>query len=176
MTSGLAVLLVWGALGYRAPTGEYPVVTAPSDVWVYFTDKGVRTESELDQALASFELRLAGPALERRFLALGRAANFDDLPPFERYVSEIEARGGQLRRKSAWLNAASFRMAPEVIARVAQLPFVHRIGLIDARWRPLAEETYVQPKAARPVRGSDTLGFKDIYGLAFAQNYMLGIP
>jgi hypothetical protein len=115
--------------------------------------------------------------LERRLQALGRAGDFDDLPPCERYVAEVQALGGTLRRRSAWLNAASFRMGPEAIARVARLPFVHEVRLVAKVWQPLDEARYSLPyETGRRVRREDTTAYKEFYGLAYAQNYMLGVP
>jgi hypothetical protein len=174
----LLALAVLGAELYRPPSGNYPVTTEPQNVWVFFTDKGFTNPEQVDRLTARTAGQLDALAVERRLLNMGQAWDFDDLPPYERYVSRIEDMGGELRTRSAWLNAASFRMAPEIIAQVARLSFVYQIQIVGARWEPTGEQYYpLAPEdSTKPHRGEDTTGYKDIYGLAYAQNRMLGVP
>ena len=163
---------------YRAPTGEFPKTDQAMNVWVYFTDKGFRTEELTGLVLARSAPRLDARAVERRLQALGTAGDFDDIAPYERYISEVTELGAQLRARSAWLNAASFRMAPEVMARVAKLPFVHRITQVASRWESVRESYYPLKAKSGGTQGSadDTTRFKNFYRLAYDQNRMLGVP
>lgn len=148
------------------------------NVWVYFTDKGFRSEDLAGLVLARSTPRLDARAVERRLQALGSAGDFDDIAPYERYISEVREMGAQLRARSAWLDAASFRMAPEVMARVARLSFVHRVTPVAARWEPVRESYYPLKAKSGGVQGGedDTTRFKNFYRLAYDQNRMLGVP
>jgi subtilisin family serine protease len=174
----LLVLSVFGTMLYRAPTGKYPTVSEPENVWVMFTDKGFTSLAQADLVLNRLSAGLSEKAVERRVQVLGQAVDFDDVPPFERYVALVEELGGQLRTKSAWLNAASFRMAPEVMVRVAALPFVHEVRQVARAWEPTNEELFALSAGSdnERHRGEDTTGWKDIYGLAYSQAKMLGVP
>jgi hypothetical protein len=177
---GLALGLVTlvRAQYYRAPTGEFPKTAQAMNVWVYFTDKGFTTEAEANRILTRLSPGLDSKATERRLLELGKSCDFDDIPPYERYVAQIQELGAELRVRSAWLNAASFRMAPELMAQVAKLPFVAHITPVAARWEPANEHYY--PLKARPggIQGGqeDTARFKSFYRLAYDQSNMLGVP
>lgn len=174
----LTFLALVGSELYRAPTGDYPNATETQSVWVHFTDKGFRTQDQAELLLARRAMDLDERTLGRRFRSLERACDFDDLPPYERYIAFIEAMGGELRTRSAWLNAASFRAAPELIAKVAKLPFVYRIVPVAMRWEPLNEASHAvsDRTEGKRYRGEDTTGFKELYGLAYAQAKMLGVP
>ncbi|MEO0108687.1 MAG: S8 family serine peptidase, partial [candidate division WOR-3 bacterium] len=178
MITLLANLWLVGASIYRPPTGVYPVLSKTEKVWVYFTDKGFQTQAEMAPALATLSQALSPLVRQRRLEAMGQEADFDDIPVYQPYLDRVEALGARLVAKSAWLNAASFRMPPEVVARVAALPFVHRVTLVNSVWEPTGEAVYpVAPEALETRgRGEDTLGYKEIYGFAYAQNQMLGVP
>jgi len=163
---------------YRAPTGEFPKTDQLMNVWVYFTDKGFTTEAAADRILTRLTPGLDSRATERRLLELGRSCDFDDIPPSERYIEQIQGLGAELRVRSAWLNAASFRMAPELMAQAAKLPFVHRVTQVAARWEPTGEHYYPLKARYGGVQGGqdDTTRFKSLYRLAYDQNNMLGVP
>ena len=90
---GLGALLMLVAVAqagyYRAPTGELPQTDQPMNVWVYFTDKGFQTEDLANRVLARCAPKLDERTMERRLQALGVPCDFDDITPYERYVSAI---------------------------------------------------------------------------------------
>lgn len=103
-------------------------------VWVFFTDKNVADKAAFETLAAS--VTLTDKALARRAkMGLDRVT-FGDLPVYDGYIKEVEALGGQVRRISRWLNAASFVLPLNRIDAVNALPFVARI-------RPVA--VYIQP-------------------------------
>ncbi len=177
---GLALCLVTLARAqyYRAPTGDFPKTDQSMNVWVYFTDKGFATEAASDRVLTRLSPGLDSRATERRLLELGRPCDFDDIPTYERYIARIQELGAELRVRSAWLNAASFRMAPELMAQAAKLPFVYRIAPVAARWEPTGEHYYPLKAKSGGTQdaGQDTTRFKNFYRLAYDQNNMLGVP
>jgi hypothetical protein len=177
---GLALCLVTLARAqyFRAPTGEFPKTDQAMNVWVYFADKGFVTEAAADRVLTRLSPGLDARATERRLQVLGQSCDFDDIPPYERYIARIQELGAELRVRSAWLDAASFRMAPELMAQVAKLPFVYRITPVAVRWEPTNEHYYPLKASFGGVQGGqdDTARFKSFYRLAYDQNNMLGVP
>lgn len=115
--------------GYRAPLAEKvdPRCYTEDHVraWVYFTDKGIRSE-EYDKALNAVRARMDRLSLERRIVR-GGTIDFADVPLYQDYIEEVESYGGLLITESKWLNAASFWIAQEHLDQIAQLPFVHKI-------------------------------------------------
>ncbi|MDD4050293.1 MAG: S8 family serine peptidase [candidate division Zixibacteria bacterium] len=103
-------------------------------VWVFFTDKNVTDKGAFDRAAAS--INLTGKALARRVKMGLNQTTFGDLPVYDGYIKEVEALGGQVRRISRWLNAASFQLPVDQIDAVNNLFFVARV-------RPVA--TFVRP-------------------------------
>jgi subtilisin family serine protease len=101
---------------------------APTKVWVFFTDKGLGTRSDLDQALALFRSRLNAKTRQRR-ASLGPDLGLDvtDVPVFEGYIQALEDAGCRLRRTSRWLNAASVEMPAGKLNALAAMPFVRYV-------------------------------------------------
>lgn len=94
-------------------------------IWAFFTDKDVFTQAEFDRLAAT--VALTDAARTRRAKMGLENITFADLPVNRAYINEIVALGGQLRRISRWLNAASFEMPLELIEAVNRLDFVARI-------------------------------------------------
>jgi hypothetical protein len=144
---------------------------APADiVWVFFKDKGNTAAAGYDGSA----LHLTAKARQRRVLNMGSAFDYDDLPVFQNYVDEIICRGGELRYKSNWLNAASFRIRPDLVKKIESLPYVKKI-------RPVA--VYKQTSRVIPHSQSrlqqqknDNNHWKDFYGSSYPQAAMLNVP
>ncbi|HPC11034.1 MAG TPA: hypothetical protein PK112_02925, partial [candidate division Zixibacteria bacterium] len=75
-------------------------------VWVFFTDKGIRTKDEFSARAAS--VAMTDKVLQRRAKVDRDRVLFADLPVAAGYVDAVVAAGGHHRRTSRWLNAASF--------------------------------------------------------------------
>ncbi|MBN1211388.1 MAG: S8 family serine peptidase [candidate division Zixibacteria bacterium] len=94
-------------------------------IWVFFTDKQVFTQADFDRRAAT--VTIGEKTLARRS-KVGRAeVVFADLPVVDKYLEEITALGAELRRRSRWLNAASFDVPYDRLNRIASLPFVKAI-------------------------------------------------
>ncbi|MEO0098470.1 MAG: S8 family serine peptidase [candidate division WOR-3 bacterium] len=148
---------------YREPIKSSLPEIPNNLVWVFFTDKGFRTEREYEKILENFSCDLPIEVLEKRLQRMGEPYNFFDLPVFEGYINEIVARGGRLRNISNWLNAASFEIDKSILPEIYSLPFVYDI-------KPVAMKTFSIQEGER-VLGDDSV----IYGMSYQQIAMLGI-
>lgn len=79
-------------------------------VWIYFTDKGIRTDEERKEALKRAKEGLSERAFKRRLMTRSseNAVDYSDIPVYEQYIREIEAKGGRFCVASKWLNAGTF--------------------------------------------------------------------
>lgn len=168
----LLALVIISLEFYRAPQ---PIDIATIDreiVWVYFTDKGFRTESEYYQVLSEYTPRLSPEAQRRRLAALGRLYDYDDLPVYAPYLEELISYGAKLRIVSNWLNAASFYIPKALLPQIANLPYVYDIKPV-ATDRVTHEELSVLEVKDQTA---DTSYYRELYNLTYEQNYMLGVP
>lgn len=126
----LTILLISGLYGFRAPKADKVDMRcyerSYAKAWVYFTDKGIRTE-DYAEALRGCSKELSPAALNRR-LTRGGTIDYTDIPVGRDYIAEVEARGGILARSAKWLNAASFWIRRDDIKGIAALPFVYKIA------------------------------------------------
>lgn len=139
--AALTCLLAAGACfaeagGYVIPKREpvinpalYRLSDDPLKVWVFFTDKGVFTDSELQAALESVDI--SGRALLRRAKA-GAAADAGDLPVKAAYIEAVERIAMFMGHESRWLNSVSALVSRSSLAELADLPFVADISLVAA--------------------------------------------
>ncbi len=139
-------------------------------VWVFFTDKGIQGETEYE----GFPGRLTDKAIERRVLNMGKVFDADDLPVSEQYVDRLVSLGAELRYKSNWLNAASFRIHPDLKKKIEMLNFVKMIKPV-ARY---AETGVEKPRTQKLMDGlqNDTNQYKDTYGPSYIQAAMVNVP
>jgi subtilisin family serine protease len=167
------LLLVSPYQFYRAPQAiDYSKINEEI-VWVYFTDKGFKTEKEYQKILREYEPQLSTDAIARRIVSMGKVWDFDDLPVYRPYLEEIMERGGKLRVVSNWLNAASFYLAPELLPQIASLPFVYDIKPVAQEKLTLSE---IQTLEQKSLKGLDTSYYRELYNLTYEQNSMLGVP
>ncbi|MBS4016027.1 MAG: S8 family serine peptidase, partial [Candidatus Latescibacteria bacterium] len=90
-------------------------------------------------------------------------------------VDEIIRVGGKLRTASRWLNAASFKVAPELLERIYNLHFVYNIKPVAVDIQKITDLKEIEKNTESPQQ-SDTSSYRDFYNLTYDQNYMLGIP
>ena len=107
---------------------------APIKVWVYFTDKNLRSPAERDAALAALAAGYDAHAIQRRAQRRTRPGLFDetDLPVAARYRDAVRAAGVKIHVESPWLNAVSAYATPEQARRLAALPFVRLVEPVRA--------------------------------------------
>ena len=149
-----------------------------STFWVYFTDKGIDTQSNYKRAVSKLSNRLTPRSLERRRLR-GKEGiiDFTDLLVSAEYVKEVESRCRKVRVVSRWLNAVSVEATRPEIENISELPFVRSIGKVV---------TYYRRKSEEGVRGSihgpqGRAGFKfgsgyGDYGRSYPQLSQIHVP
>ena len=146
-------------------------------IWVFFTDKGIRSERELQEVLSAPQAYLTKRALRRR-AKLGRRqlAGFADLPVYEPYVQQILSTGARIRARSRWLNAVSVWATPGQIAAIARKPFVARLRLV-AGARPRRPEPGLEKATGKltPV-GIEAPPYHLDYGPSQAQLEQIAVP
>jgi serine protease AprX len=141
-------------------------------VWVFFTDKNVASKSAFDKLAAS--VSLTDKTLARRAkMGLDRIT-FGDLPVYDGYIKEVESLGGQVRRVSRWLNAASFVLPLDRIDAVNSLACVAKVRPVAVYVRPPEQEAEVAP----PYEPSLTAGDKSLleYGPSATQLNQIHVP
>ncbi len=126
----------------RAYLSQKQTETVP--VWVFFTDKNVGTKGDFDRKASSVSIHER--ALKRRAKVGKTEVVFADLPVADQYVEQISAMGANLRRKSRWLNAASFNVPASSLDEIAALPFVSRVSPVAG----FTKEYDVQLQDIRP--------------------------
>lgn len=94
-------------------------------VWVYFTDKGVfGKEAFVNKASAA---SISDKVMKRRAKTGNDQVLFVDLPVVEDYVESVARLGGEVRRVSKWLNAASFEVDASQLDAIGALQYVAKI-------------------------------------------------
>ncbi len=147
----LAVVLLAGLA--LAGEGKY---------FVFFADKG---EAEKANWREIARQNLSERALRRR-QRLNIPLDWYDLPVNENYVRQVQRLGAEIVHRSRWLNAVSVRCDEAVLARIRALPFV-----VDVR--PVR---VFRAKFPSPERGFRREVEDSVYGTAFRQAEMLGVP
>jgi len=120
-------------------------------VWVFFTDKGVKTEGEYKKAIEECGYQLSERSVERRKLR-GKEPIFDftDIPVKKEYLDELKSLNLKIRTVSKWLNAASVLANKNQIEEIEKLPFVRAIEKVVTFYRkePL-------PQVENPSEGGE---------------------
>ncbi|HKQ48893.1 MAG TPA: S8 family serine peptidase [Phycisphaerae bacterium] len=129
-----------------SPVLQIRLVERPEEllrVWVFFTDKNVRNETDRQERLAQRAVELPARTQHRRQLRRTAAGLVDarDLAPVRSYVDAVRATGAKIRHESRWLNGVSADATPGQIAQLERLSFVRRIQPVAraARRRPMPE-------------------------------------
>ncbi len=127
---------------------------APVRAWVFFVDKGLRSQAAIDAALADLARTYNPRAIARRKLRRTAPGLFDqrDLPLAAAYVQAVEATGARIHVTSRWLNAVSVIADRAQIRAIAELPFVRRLQPVR-RGRRIEPAPGAQLTQAAPPRG-----------------------
>lgn len=145
-------------------------------VWIFLADKGDAARTGYAAALDAAEDRLTPRARRRLAMRRGSLAGWEDLPVHAPYVERIGELGAQIHHVSRWNNAASVSGNPEVIHRLAELPFVLKIEAVNTlrRPRPVPPERLAPPETRASLRRVQTTRFD--YGPSFVQADQLQVP
>ncbi len=140
-------------------------------VWLFFTDKGIFSESDFSARARS--VVMSDKVLARRAKAGVTGTVFADLPVVNEYVETVINRGGKHRRTSRWLNAASFEIPWTSFDEIAALPFVAEVKPVVFFRRPEPMETVDVPEA---MDSEDRDAVYIDYGSATGQVYQISVP
>ncbi|UCG17314.1 MAG: S8 family serine peptidase, partial [Phycisphaerales bacterium] len=105
----------------------------PVKAWVFFRDKGIRSQQEYDAAIQTVASAYNPRAIQRRLLRGKNARQgepiFDknDLPVVEAYVDAVAATGARVRVTSSWVNAVSVYATREQLVQIAKLSCVTKL-------------------------------------------------
>lgn len=101
-------------------------------IMVFFTDKGISTQSAYSSALGDAEALLTTATRERRLKARGQdeIVDFRDLPVYASYVTQVLSTGAKLRNKLKWFNAISVNATKEQIEAISQFQFARLVKLV----------------------------------------------
>ena len=141
-------------------------------VWVFFTDKGIFSLEQYEDAKTVFKSSLTRSALKRR-LKNRAETDFLDLPINQFYADEILKSGGILRQKSRWLNAISIQIQKNKIEKIAQLPFVREIKKVVGFKREPEEIQSIHGKLYQPEKFA---GYGRNYGPSLPQLDQINVP
>jgi hypothetical protein len=173
MQSFLCLLLAVGAAYIRVPNKTVAPTIESRQTWVFFTDKGIYSETDYKAAIAAIGRSANEPSAGRS----PARPDFNDIPVRVSYIHEIENLGGRLRTVSKWLNAASFDLPPDLAARIYALPFVYDLKPVVSR---TTTEADFFPLGRVPVRNqyrsTDTAYAHRFYGPSYDQAQMMGVP
>ena len=102
-------------------------------IWVFFTDKGIKTAGGYLSAIEQPENLVSKRSLNRRATVLSsdKLVNFYDLPVLPKYISTVSARVEKWCTTSRWQNAVSVKANLAQIIHLEELPFVRKIKLVS---------------------------------------------
>jgi subtilisin family serine protease len=140
-------------------------------VWVYFTDKGVfGKEGFARKASATV---LSDKVMARRAKTGTDQVLFIDLPVVDDYLAAVTELGGDLRRVSRWLNAASFEVDADRLDAIGALGHVAQIVPVAGFKKEYAEAVSVRVDEAYDLAlSADALE----YGIASGQLGQINVP
>ena len=128
-------------------------------VWVFFTDKGMRSQTAFEQKAVS--VALTERALHRRAKVDRDRVLFVDIPVEQSYVDRITALGAKHRRSSRWLNAATFEVPADQLETIAGLPFVARVKPMQIFRQDLPAPEMIKHEAPSGALAPDALNYGD---------------
>lgn len=98
-------------------------------VYIYLNDKGPDAESKLSNPLNLVSQR----SLDRRakVLPAGHLVTFEDIPIYDKYVNELNAKVTKIRHELKWFNVISADVTVEQLYNVANLGYVKKIDLVE---------------------------------------------
>jgi hypothetical protein len=117
---------------------EFPVM-------VFFTDKGISTQSQFATALNLAKENLSPRAMSRRMKSRGteNVVDFRDLPVSPTRIGDILSTGARLRHILRWFNAVSVEATPDQIKKLSSLSFVRYVKPVS--FARLAYELHPEP-------------------------------
>ncbi|PKK82819.1 MAG: hypothetical protein CVT49_11545 [candidate division Zixibacteria bacterium HGW-Zixibacteria-1] len=142
-------------------------------VWIFFTDKGITDISQFQKAASG--ITFSEHASKRRSKVGLDHVTFADLPVSTDYVDRIRDFGGELKRVSRWLNAASFEVDISSLETIKNLSFVYKISPVSTFKRAEISENQDDEQTENLKISPDSNAPLD-YGQSYTQNQMINVP
>ena len=96
--------------------------------WIYFTDKGKETDSDINSALQLALENLTKKTKQRRTKTRGEnLVDERDIPVYDEYIEHIRNSGLSIRTTSKWLNAVSVSGPIDQLYRIGTSKFIKKI-------------------------------------------------
>jgi serine protease AprX len=143
-------------------------------VWVYFRDKGVRGEAQLQQSLAETRQALRARSQWRRSKARPETnlVDFEDIALHTPYTDQVRPLVFRIRAVSRWLNALSVEAAPDQVWALSALDCVTSLDLVHS-YRRSGETAGSSPGV--PSAGQSGSSSDPIYGGSFDQLQQISV-
>ena len=124
-------------------TSEF-IESIPSDslssYWIFFKDKGLLKQENIEKALKENIYQFPGRTLRRRELrGSGTVADFYDLPVYQLYIDSLKMAGVKTRAVSRWLNAVSISASKKELDKISEFGFVQKIKKVVTFHKSLPE-------------------------------------
>ncbi|MFQ6082723.1 MAG: S8 family serine peptidase [Candidatus Aminicenantia bacterium] len=140
-------------------------------IWIFFTDKGIVSQTQLKTELDLMRISLTDRSLKRRakVRAEKNLVDYLDLPIFQTYVYQVSQIVKKVRTQSRWLNAISAEATSAQISEVAKLHFVRKIALVNSfrKNEPPIYKSFIK-------RGYEIPDFE--YGYSWEQLIQIKVP
>ena len=121
--------------------------------WIYFTDKGLKTEADLEVALQLSMDNLNERTKQRRSKTRGpKLVDNRDIPVPQDYIDEIKYTGVIIRTVSKWLNAVSVSGTIEQLRSISDFPFVKKIDPVYGGKRKSSVQRSLLKSSTEPGR------------------------
>lgn len=135
-------------------------------IWIYFSDKGITSQTSLQRKLAEIRQSLKDRCLWRRLKVRTKKniVDFSDLPLFPPYIEKVKSLVKRIRTASRWLNALSVEANASQILSLEKSEFVHKIDLVLSFRR---DESLSATKSE--LDGKDKNNISITYGPSFSQ-------
>jgi serine protease AprX len=142
-------------------------------VWVFFTDKGIKTDGEYRKAVEEYRYQISERSAKRRMLR-GKKPIFDftDIPVKTQYLDELISLGVKIRVVSKWLNSASVMANKNQIEEIEKLSFVRAIQKVVTFYRKEPSFSREDLQKFYEAPKDQILG----YGESYAQLAQIHVP
>jgi hypothetical protein len=156
-------------------TAEF-LYSIPSDslssYWIFFKDKGLLKQDNIEKALKENIYRFPERTLRRRELrGSGILADFYDLPVYQLYIDSLKIAGVKIRAVSRWLNAVSISASKKELDKISEFGFVQKIQKVVTFHKSL-------PELNKEIVPGYEKRFGELldYGPSYAQLLQIHIP
>jgi subtilisin family serine protease len=143
-----------------------------SSYWIFFKDKALLKQENIEKALKENIYKFPERTLRRRELrGSGTVADFFDLPVYQIYIDSLKMAGVKIRAVSRWLNAVSISVSKKDLDKISEFSFVQKIQKVVTFHKAL-------PEINKEITPGYEKRFKEVldYGPSYPQLLQIHIP